>query len=249
MAGTPDYLRSAENQGSIMLRRIFILPCLLASAAMAFSELPDSSGRKMGLDSLARKVDSLEASLTRLRFDLQDRSPYVNGAALKWGRGLAVGVRFHQMGPDLELRYTFRNGMDPEAGTRRFGLSRWTIVAGSRSVPDWDIPRFNQFTPGAPTTAGFVGLRMSSPIFLNFVSTEFGEDLYWSNPRKTWKPGWSQSMEIQFWVSKIMHVNLGTVSNVEFRNQDNRVIDIFRPYMGFAISLFQPLDKSPVTVK
>lgn len=232
-----------------MLRRIFALPVLWASAAMAFSEIPDSSGREMGLDSLARKVDSLEASLTRLHFDLQDRSPYVNGAALKWGRGLGLGTRVHQLGFDIDLRYTFRNGMEPEAAPGWWGYTRWALVMGARSVPDQDLPRINRYTAGDATTAGFVGLRMSSPIFLNFMSTEFGEDLYWSNPRQSGQPGWSQSLELQFWMSKIGHFNLGTVSNIEFRQEDNRVQDIFRPYMGFTASLFQPRDNSGRTAK
>lgn len=132
--GTPGTICLLNWKETDMLRLIAALPILLASASMAFTELPDSAGQKVGLDSLARKVDSLEASLTRLRFDLQDRSPYVNGAALKWGRGLGVGMRFHQLGPDFELRYTFRNGMEPKDDPGLFGYSRWTIVAGARAA-------------------------------------------------------------------------------------------------------------------
>ncbi len=233
-----------------MLRTLCALPVLLASAAMAFSELPDSTGRQLGLDSLARKVDSLEASLTQLRFELEGRSPYVNGAALKWGSGLGVGSRWHQYGGDIELRYTFRKGMEPKAVTRLFKYLSWSILTGARRVSDLTISPVNEFTPGGSTVAGFVGVRMTTPIFLNYTSLEFGPDLFWPDVRRTWQPNGSGSLEVQVWLTKKMHYNIGTSSNVEIRDGElSRMYDLFRPYMGFTIFLFQPRDKSGLTSK
>ena len=232
-----------------MIRLFSTLPILLVSATMAFTELPDSSGRVTGQDSLARKVDSLEAGMTRLRFEMEDRSPYVNGSALKWGRGLGAELRLHQLGLDAGLRYTFRNGTEPQASPGLYTYTRWSLLAGAKSVSDQNIPKHNRYTPGDATFAGYVGWRMASPIFLNFMSTEFGHDLFWSDPSSSWQPGWSQTLEIQFWMSKIGHFNVGNVSNMESRHEENRVDDIFRPYMGFTFSLFQPRDKSALTAK
>ncbi len=217
---------------------LIALPFIFAVAPNAYPTPPDSSTLTMRLDTLTQKVDSLEANLSRLRFDLRDRSSTVYVAALKWGRGLGAGMKFHQLGFDINMRYTFRNGMEPKTDPGWFGYSRYSLVAGMRTVPDQDIPRFNMYTPGGATIAGFAGLRMSTPILKNLTSVEFGGDLYLADPRESWQPGWSQSVELQFWMSKTGHFDLGAISHIEYSQKDNRVMDLFRPYIGLTVSMF-----------
>lgn len=138
-----------------MLRMTIALQALLVHAAMAFSEIPDSSGREMGLDSLVRKVDSLEASLTRLRFELQDRSPYVNGAALKWGRWLGAGA--NAMGNSQVIHgHGVRMRMDASLGMGAGAIARSPQEGRRKACEGWTGPGFRPSGRADPGSNGGV---------------------------------------------------------------------------------------------
>lgn len=219
-----------------MLRILAAIPLILAATASGFAELPDSSGRALSLDSMSRRMDSLEASLVKLKMEKQDQSIYALGTALNWGKGFGWGFQFFDPGYAFEANYTFKAlGFD-----KPYFLGNYRTIGLAAGFEQW-INR-NPFLKGAPDTSfsklvvPYVALRLSSPVLMNFTSFSFATRLFWSKIDVTPVPGWGVSEEMQFWLTKAGHINLGFHLDVDPRLPETQLKEwVFRPYFGATI--------------
>lgn len=219
-----------------MLRFLTALPLLLSAAASAFTELPDSSGRVLSLDSMSRRVDSLEASLVKLKMEKQDQSIYALGSALDWGKGFGWGFQFTEPGFAFEANYTFKAlGFD-----KPYYLGNYRTIGIAAGFEHWI--NGNPFLKGAPDTSyskvvvPYVALRLSSPVLMNFTSFSFATRLFWSKIDVTPVPGWGLSEEMQFWLTKKGHINVGFHLDSDPRLPETEKKEwVFRPYIGATV--------------
>ena len=220
-----------------MLRLIALLPMLAAASAMAFSETPDSTGRPMDLDSLSRRLDSVQADLVQLRTEKEDHSIYAIGDALDWGKGFGIGLEWNASGLGVELNYTFKAmGFDTPyylGNYRRFGLA-----IGAESWLNENPTLRKQDTSYSGILVPYAAVRLSSPVLLNFTSFSSAARVFWTAPEKTFIPGWGVSEEMQFWLTRAGHFNIGFHLDGDSRIPDSKAKRwTFRPYMGFQFNL------------
>ena len=220
-----------------MLRLTALLTMLAAASAMAFSEIPDSSGRARNLDSLTRRMDSLQAELVQLRTEKEDHSIYAIGDALDWGKGFGIGMEWNPTGFGVELNYTFKAlGFDTPyylGNLRRFGLA-----IGAESWLNENPTLLKQDTTFSGILVPYAAVRLSSPVLLNFTSFNTAMRLFWTLPEKTSTPGWGLSQEMQFWLTRAGHFNIGFHLDFDERVPDSeKRRSNFRPYMGFQLNL------------
>ncbi len=219
-----------------MIRLIFSLPILLTSAALAFSEIPDTSGHALNLDSMSRRVDSLEASLTKLKIAKEDHSIYAIGDALDWGKGFGLGIQWSDPGFGMELNYTFK----ALGSNTPYYLGNYRIIGIAAGFEHW--VNENPFLKGSPDTSyskvvvPYFTLRLSSPVLLNFTSFSSSVRMFWSKIDVTPVPGWGVSEEMQFWLTKAGHINLGFHLEGDPRLETHLQKEWnFRPYFGFSL--------------
>jgi hypothetical protein len=218
-----------------MLRFIFSLPVLLTSAALAFSEIPDTSGQALSLDSMSRRVDSLEANLTKLKMEKEDHSIYAIGDALDWGKGFGLGGQFSQPGAALELSYTFK-ALD---FNKPYYLGNYKTIGVAAGFEAWvnenPMVKSQSDTAFRGSLVPYMALRFSTPVLLNFTSFSTAARLFWSKPEASPVPGWGLSQEMQFWLTKKNHFNIGFHLEGDPRLPDSQwKFWTFRPYIGMS---------------
>jgi hypothetical protein len=209
------------------------LPLWVATASLAFSESPDSSGSTLSLDSLARQVDSLAASLVQLKLDKQDHSIYAIGDALNWGKGLGMGFRLSEPGYAMELNYTFPAPSFDKPGLlgnyRSFGIA----LGFDEYLNENPMRKPLADASFSPLLVPYAALRLTSPVLLNFTSFSAALRLFWTKPEASPVPGWGISEEMQFWLTKKGHINLGFNMDADPRLPDSQIPRwSFKPYFG-----------------
>lgn len=220
-----------------MLRLTALLPMLAAASAMAFSETPDSTGRPVDLDSLTRRVDSLQADLVQLRTEKEDHSIYAIGDALDWGKGFGLGMELNPTGFGLELNYTFK-AMRFDTPYYLGNFRRFGLAIGAESWLTENPTLRKQDTSYSGILVPYAAVRLSTPVLLNFTSFKTAMRLLWTAPEKTFAPGWGLSEEMQFWLTRAGHFNIGFHLDYDTRTPDfNARKWTFRPYMGFQLNL------------
>lgn len=205
---------------------------IAAASAMAFSETPDSSGRAQNLDSLSRRVDSLQADLVQLRTEKEDHSLYAIGDALDWGKGFGLGLELNPTGFGLELNYTFKAmGFDTP-----YYLGNFRSVGLAIGAEWWlnENPTLRkQDTSYSGILVPYAAVRLSTPVLLNFTSFSTAFRIFTTAPEKTLAPGWGLSEEMQFWLTRAGHFNIGFHLDWDTRTPDlNARKWTFRPYLG-----------------
>jgi hypothetical protein len=212
---------------------LYAAPFWVATASLAFSESPDSSGSTLSLDSLARQVDSLAASLVQLKLEKQDNSIYAIGDALDWGKGFGMGMRFSEPGVAMELSYTFK-ALD---FNKPYYLGNYRSIGLAAGYEIWvnenPMVKSRSDTTFRGLAAPYFALRFSTPVLLNFTSFSAAFRLFWTKPEVTPVPGWGISEEMQFWLTKKGHINLGFNLDGDPRLPDSQRSNwSFKPYFG-----------------